>query len=593
MATVYLTVFGSVFEVSAPVPVAQLIAGFFQLCVCPKSRAAHRCVVADSKNDGLSLTINGTVVSSKLTNATLLSELAKRLANSCNLPANRQRIHAAAVGWTDKAILIAGEAGAGKSTLAAWLIEKGFSYIADDEVVIDNDDAAIMGFPAPLRLHSPAIQDATKWQSFRTAPSVQAGEAYVVQPNLSWAAAEASASCGMIVQVQYRANAALHMEVVPPVKAAFTPINNSVPILLVSYGEFSQLDGVLDTLLRLAVESGIDNIALDRLLSGIALSVQGRVVPAGEGGLVPGFVDGQAAVADLPLVGEPRQTLAATPPHDKKKFAIGMATYDDYDGVYFSIQAIRMFHAEVCDDVEFIVIDNNPLGKCAEALKNLEKTVPNYRYVPLDTTGNASRDFIFQEATGEFVLCMDCHVFFAAGSLKKLFAYFKRHPKTADMLQGPLIYDDLKNYATHFDPKWRGGMFGTWGVDPRGANAASPPFEIGMQGVGAFACRRAAWPGYNKNFKGFCVEEGYVHEKFRRNGGKVLCLPFLRWMHRFARPNGVPYRNIWEDRVRNYLIAYDELGFETDGLKTHMTELLGAVHIERMFNDYKQEFQKR
>ena len=37
-----------------------------------------------------------------------------------------------------------------------------------------------------------------------------------------------------------------------------------------------------------------------------------------------------------------------------KKLTIGMATYDDYDGVYFSIQAIRMYHPEILKDIEFI-----------------------------------------------------------------------------------------------------------------------------------------------------------------------------------------------------------------------------------------------
>ena len=44
----------------------------------------------------------------------------------------------------------------------------------------------------------------------------------------------------------------------------------------------------------------------------------------------------------------------------KKKLTIGMATYDDYQGVFWTIQALRMYHAEVMDQVEIIVIDNNP-----------------------------------------------------------------------------------------------------------------------------------------------------------------------------------------------------------------------------------------
>jgi len=33
------------------------------------------------------------------------------------------------------------------------------------------------------------------------------------------------------------------------------------------------------------------------------------------------------------------------------KFCIGMATYDDFDGVYFSVQAIRCYHPEVAEEI--------------------------------------------------------------------------------------------------------------------------------------------------------------------------------------------------------------------------------------------------
>ena len=33
-----------------------------------------------------------------------------------------------------------------------------------------------------------------------------------------------------------------------------------------------------------------------------------------------------------------------------RQLAIGLATYDDYDGIYFTIQAIRMYHLEVLRD---------------------------------------------------------------------------------------------------------------------------------------------------------------------------------------------------------------------------------------------------
>ena len=142
-------------------------------------------------------------------------------------------------------------------------------------------------------------------------------------------------------------------------------------------------------------------------------------------------------------------------------------------------------------------------------------------------------------------------------------------------MQGPLINDDLKRLSTHFDPTWRAGMYGIWGHDPAGDDPDAPPFDIPMQGLGLFACRRAAWPGFNPRFRGFGGEEGYIHEKFRQAGGRTLCLPFLRWMHRFHRPLGVPYRNRWEDRFRNYLIGFHELGLPTDALEEHLREKMG------------------
>jgi hypothetical protein len=253
-----------------------------------------------------------------------------------------------------------------------------------------------------------------------------------------------------------------------------------------------------------------------------------------------------------------------------------MATYDDYDGVYFSVQALRMYHPEVLDEVEILVVDNHPDGPASAALKALENAAPNYRYVPSgETSGTAIRDRVFAEAGGDFVLCMDCHVFVVPGALHRLIDYFAANPESRDLVQGPLIGDDLKGLSTHFEPKWREGMYGTWARNPVGDDPDAQPFEIPMQGLGVFACRRAAWPGFNPLFRGFGGEEGYIHEKIRQAGGRTLCLPFLRWMHRFQRPLGVPYPNRWEDRFRNYLIGFHELGLPTEELEAHLIEKMG------------------
>jgi hypothetical protein len=132
-------------------------------------------------------------------------------------------------------------------------------------------------------------------------------------------------------------------------------------------------------------------------------------------------------------------------------------------------------------------------------------------------------------------------------------------------------------------------MYGAWATDPRGQDPDGAPFDIPMQGLGVFACRRAAWPGFNPRFRGFGGEEGYIHEKVRQRGGRVLCLPFLRWMHRFNRPLGVPYPNVWEDRFRNYMIGFTELGLPTDGLKREIVAILGEESGRRLIETLGRE----
>jgi hypothetical protein len=93
-------------------------------------------------------------------------------------------------------------------------------------------------------------------------------------------------------------------------------------------------------------------------------------------------------------------------------------------------------------------------------------------------------------------------------------------------------------------------MWGIWATDRRGKDPEGDPFEIPMQGMGVFSCRKGAWPGFNPMFRGFGGEEGYIHEKFRQAGGRCLCLPWLRWTHRFGRPAGIGHSLTVEEKLR-------------------------------------------
>lgn len=273
-----------------------------------------------------------------------------------------------------------------------------------------------------------------------------------------------------------------------------------------------------------------------------------------------------------------------------RKLTIGIPTYDDYDGVYFTIQAIRMYHREILNDIEFVVVDNNPSGTHSKCVRELVDWVKEpIQYLPF-TKYNSTivKNKVFDLAETPYVMCMDSHVFVEPGSIKKLIDFYDDGKDNGNLLQGPLIYDDLQNLSTHFDLKWSGHMWGTWATDKRGMDINGSPFEIPAQGMGLFSCRKDSWLGFNREFRGFGGEEGYIHEKYRKHGRKTLCVPFLRWLHRFGRPDGVPYVNNLRDRFRNYMIGFSELGIDLTELKHHFKNDIPHEYISHIEDEIKQ-----
>ena len=272
------------------------------------------------------------------------------------------------------------------------------------------------------------------------------------------------------------------------------------------------------------------------------------------------------------------------------KLTIGMCCYDDYDGVYFTIQSIRMYHKEILKDVEFVIINNNPQSKSGEATNKLKNWIQEPCQIInfTDYQSTSLRNKIFEYANTPYCLSTDCHVLFESGSLRKLIDFFDTGKDCGNLLQGPLVYDNMKGISTHFELEWRGNMWGTWATDDRGLDPDTEPFEIPSQGLGCFACRKNNWLGFNPSFRGFGGEEGYIHEKYRKMGKKTLCLPFLRWLHRFERPMGIPYPLALDSRIRNYLIGFTELGMDISPIKEHfhdkfpqqqMDDLLRSLNI--------------
>ena len=267
------------------------------------------------------------------------------------------------------------------------------------------------------------------------------------------------------------------------------------------------------------------------------------------------------------------------------KLTVGICVYDDYDGAYFTLQSIRFHNRDIIDRLEFVIINNNPKSEKGKALHTLTDWIKEpVTYVEVtEYTSPFLKGKVFELANTDYVLVMDCHVLLATGCLKKLLNFYDKGLDKGNLLSGPLVYDDFVNISTHFDlSKWGSHMWGSWALDPRGLDPNNKPFEIDAMGMGLFSCRKDSWLGFNPKFRGFGGEEGYIHKKYKMNGKKTLCLPFMRWLHRFERPDGVPYHNDLKDRFRNYMIGFQETKQDTNIVVEQFKDVIPMSYIHEI-----------
>lgn len=92
------------------------------------------------------------------------------LGNTCYHLADRSQdgllFHAAALAWRNRGLLLPGTMGAGKSTLTAWLLGRGFDYLTDELVFIPQGSDAMQTFPRPLNLKRPSRLVLGDWLDF-------------------------------------------------------------------------------------------------------------------------------------------------------------------------------------------------------------------------------------------------------------------------------------------------------------------------------------------------------------------------------------------------------------------------------------------
>jgi hypothetical protein len=244
----------------------------------------------------------------------------------------------------------------------------------------------------------------------------------------------------------------------------------------------------------------------------------------------------------------------------------------------------------VTDCTEILVLDNHPSGPCAKPLKDLERQVAGYRYVPYERIhGNWVRDLLFREANAEFVLCMDSHVLFRPGALARLVEYLEAQPDSLDLWQGPLMGDNLKPLGRTLTPFGGPGCTACGRPTSAAWTPTRPAFEIPMQGLGVFGCRRAAWPGYNPRLCGSAWKKGTsTRRSDGRAGGHSVCRSSAGRTV-LNRPFGPRYPVSVEDRVRNFLLTHNELGLDPGAAIAHFEKEFGAERVRPVVDRVEQE----
>lgn len=304
------------------------------------------------------------------------------------------------------------------------------------------------------------------------------------------------------------------------------------------------------------------------------------------------------------------------------KFSVGMPVFEDFNGVWMTMQALRLYFSPWVGEI--IVIDNKPDGEQGKIVRDFCANAPGTRYVPFPSpVGPAlAKQEVFNQAQFEHVICVDSHIMFFPTAIQAFADYYEKFPGSKNLLHGPMANDNFVSLATHFEDLWPiddveqtdpvtgektmvkkpSEMWGRWGRDlnafplmkwetssdvverydrktrqmymvpryePEMPKAVVPHFEIPAQGMGVFACRKDAFVGFNPRFIGFGGEEWYIHEKTRLAGHKAICVSGAMWSHRFAKPGGVKHPITRWHKYRNYELGLAELGIDPSRLREH------------------------
>lgn len=128
-------------------------------------------------------------------------------------------LHAAAVARGDRLVLLAGESGAGKTTVTLALLRAGWSYLSDDLAPVSVETGLVHPFPKPL-----GVKDPARWDDLHGAfpglTGIDPPTGSFLVPPAPWDVAPAPLPARALIFPRFEPGAALQIEGVSAAKAA-------------------------------------------------------------------------------------------------------------------------------------------------------------------------------------------------------------------------------------------------------------------------------------------------------------------------------------------------------------------------------------
>lgn len=278
---------------------------------------------------------------------------------------------------------------------------------------------------------------------------------------------------------------------------------------------------------------------------------------------------------------------------------IGIPTCDDQRALFFTLLDLQRVRRDLglTDQVEILVVSQSEKVNHREVERDHVAEILNARYVHMTDPKGAgpAKQAVFDHAKGNAVCCIDSHVILDTGVLSRLVAF----AATLDdgLYYGPNLRRRLTHQdgrpaivGTHYLPRYGNkGNWGEWAVNPAAENPLAPPFEINSSGTGCFVAKRETFLRFHPAVRGHGGIEAYLPEKYRQAGRRVMCLPWLRWIHLYGYVDGSPYKGFeWGLKARNDLLGYAELGYPAFGTIQANYTAPGRLSTERFLTIAKE-----